>query len=62
MNENPCSNEEIHTLFEHVFKLENTSNKPWVIYMTLYIGSVADQTDHIADDLFAKTLRTAMTL
>ena len=30
--------------------------------MTLYIGSVADQTDHIADDLFAKTLRTAMTL
>ena len=23
-NENPCSNQEIHVLFEHGFKLENT--------------------------------------
>ena len=32
MNENPCSNQEIHVLFEHGFKLENTSNEPRVIY------------------------------
>ena len=36
-------------LFAHGFKLENTSNEPWVIYMTLYTESVADQTDHFAD-------------
>ena len=46
---NSCSNQEIHMLFEHGFKLENTSNEPWVIYMTLYTESVADQTDHFAD-------------
>ena len=36
-------------LFEHGFKLENTSNEPWVIYMTLYTESVANQTDHFAN-------------
>ena len=36
-------------LFEHGFKLENASNEPCVIYMTLYTESVADQTDHFAD-------------
>ena len=35
-------------LFEHGFKLYNTSNKPQVIYMTLYAESAADQTDHFA--------------
>ena len=49
MNENLCSNQEIHVLFEHEFKLKNTSNKPRVIYMTLYAESAADQTDHSAD-------------
>ena len=24
MNENPCSNQEIHALFEHGYELENT--------------------------------------
>ena len=36
-------------LFEHGFKLLNTSNKPRVIYMTLYAESAADQTEHFAD-------------
>ena len=36
-------------LFEHGFKVENTTNEPWVIYMKLYTKSVADQTDHFAD-------------
>ena len=30
--------------------------------MTLYTESVVDQTDHFADVLLAKTLRTVMTL
>ena len=34
MNKNPWSNQEIHALFEHRFKLENTENKLGVIYMT----------------------------
>ena len=49
MNENPCSNQEIHVLFEHGFELENTSNEPRVICMTLYRESDVDQTDHFAD-------------
>ena len=36
-------------LFEYGFKLENTSNKPCVIYMNLFTESIADQTDHFAD-------------
>ena len=61
MNENPCSIQEIHLLFEHRLKLENTSNEPWV-YMTLYTESIADQTDHFADVFVRETLHTAMTL
>ena len=49
MNENPCSNQEIHLLFEHGFELEYTLNEPRVICMTLYTESLADQTDHFAD-------------
>ena len=49
MNENPCSNQEIHMLFEHGFELENTSNKPREIYMTLFADSAEDQTEHFAD-------------
>ena len=30
--------------------------------MTLYTENIADQTDHFADVLFAKTLRKVMTL
>ena len=48
MNENSCSNQKIHVLFEHGFKLYNTSNKPPVINMTLYAEGAADQTDHFA--------------
>ena len=36
-------------VFEHGFKLENTSNEPCVIYMTLYTESIADQTHHFAN-------------
>ena len=57
MNENPCSQQEIHMLFEHGFKLENASNEPSYIHTR----SIADQIDHFAMLLFAKTLRTAMT-
>ena len=35
MNKNPCSNQEIHALFEHG--------------MTLYMERVEDQTDHFVD-------------
>ena len=49
MNENPCSNQEIHVLFEHGSELENTLNELCIICMTLYTESVADQTDHFAD-------------
>ena len=31
MNENPCSNQEIHVLFEHGSELENTKNEPCII-------------------------------
>ena len=63
MNENPCSNQEIHVLFEHGFELENTSNEPRVICMTLYIGK-AMWTRLIISPmfLFAITLPMAMTL
>ena len=49
MNEYPCSNQEIHVLFEHGSELENTYNEPCIICMTLTTESVADQTDHFAD-------------
>ena len=49
MNENPCSNQEIHVLLEHWSELENTSNEPCILCMTLYTESVTDQTDHFAD-------------
>ena len=48
MNENPCSNQEIHALFEHGSEVENTKIEPCIICMTLYTESVADQTDHFA--------------
>ena len=62
MKENPCSNQEIHVLFEHGSELENTLNEPCNICMTLYTESVADQINRFADVLFAKTLHTAITL
>ena len=45
MNENPCSNHEIHVLFEHMSELGNTLNEPCIICMT---ESVAEQTDYFA--------------
>ena len=50
MNENLCSNQEIHEQFVHGFELENTLNEPCIICMTLYTESDADQTDHLAND------------
>ena len=49
MNENPCSDQEIHVLFEHGFELENTYIEPCIYCLTLYMESVVDQTDHLAD-------------
>ena len=46
MNKNPCSNQDIHVLFEHGSELENTQNEPCIICMTLYMERIADQTDH----------------
>ena len=34
---------------EHGFELENTSNEPRIICLTLYTKSFVDQTDHFAD-------------
>ena len=65
MNENPCSNQEVHVLFEHGSELENTYKQPCIICLTSYTESVADPNDlndHFADVLFVKTLRTVMTL
>ena len=62
MNENPCSNQEIHVLFGDGSELENTLNEPFIVCMTLYTESIADQIDPFADVLFAKTVRTLMTL
>ena len=36
-------------LFEHWSELENTSNEPCILCMTLYTESVTDQIDHFAD-------------
>ena len=49
MNETPCSNQEIHMLFEHGFELENTKNEPCIICIMLYMESIVDQTVHFAD-------------
>ena len=49
MNEKPCSNQEIHLLFEYGFELENYKTESSVICMTLYLERDVDQTDHIAD-------------
>ena len=49
MNENPCSNQKIHVLFEHGSELENTLIEPCIICMTLHTERLADQTDHFAD-------------
>ena len=51
MSENPCSNQEIHVLFEHGSVLENTYNEPCIICMTLYMEHIADQTVHFNDFL-----------
>ena len=34
---------------EHEFELENTSNEPRVICLTLYTKNLVDQTDHFTD-------------
>ena len=60
MNENPCSNQEIHVLFEHGFKLENTLNEPRAIYMTLYTESIADRTDNFADAFVRENVVTTL--
>ena len=51
MNEKPCSNQEIHLPFENGSELENTSNEPCIICMTLYTEHITDQTGHFADVL-----------
>ena len=56
MNENPCSNREIHLLFENGFKLENTENEREVICMKLHKESVADQTDNFASAFIRKNV------
>ena len=40
-------------LFEHGSELENTYNEPCIICITLYMESIADQTDHF-DDVFVR--------
>ena len=43
-------------LFEHGFKHLNTSNKPQVIYMTLYAKSAADYREHFADSFVQRNV------
>ena len=43
-------------LFEHGSELENTSNEPCIICMTLYTESLEDQTDHFADAFVRKDI------
>ena len=58
MNENQCSNQEIHVLFEHGSELENTLKEPYIIIRkTLRTRMIISLMF-----LFAKTLRTVMTL
>ena len=59
MNENPCSNQDIHVLFEH--GSEHTLKEPFIICMTLYTESDADQTDHSADVFVLKNVASVMT-
>ena len=63
MNENPCSNQEIHVLFEHGSELENTSNEPCIIkkFARGYLQKVLRTRLIISPMfLFTKTLRTVM--
>ena len=63
MNENPCSNQEIHMLFEHGSELENTKNESCIICMTLYIWkALGTRLIVLPMFLFAKTLCRVMTL
>ena len=57
-------NQEIHTLFEHGFKLENTLDEPQATYMTLYYIQKAFQTRLIILPmlLFLKTLCEDVTM
>ena len=52
MNRNPCSNQEIHVLFEsqfdHVFKLENTLNEPVSYLHDLIIRKVLQNRQSIS--------------
>ena len=49
-------------LIEHGFKLDNTLNDQlWVIFMTLYTESVADQTDHFLNAFVCEKLPMAIT-
>ena len=61
MNENPCSNQEIHVLFEHGSELENTQNEPCIICMMLYMEGLRTRLIISPMFLFAKTLCTVMT-
>ena len=56
MNENPCSNQEIHMLFEHGFNLKI------LIRALSYTHDIADQPDLSLMLLFGKMLHAAMTL
>ena len=60
MNENPFSNQEIHVLFQHGLKHENTSNEPWDLHD---VKKKALRTRFIISPmfLFLKMLHTAMT-
>ena len=62
MNENLCSNQEIHVLFEHGSELENTYNEPCTIRMTLLRQALRTRLIISPMFLFAKTLRTVKTL
>ena len=60
MNKNPCSNQEIHVLFEHGFELENTKMSP-ALFARRYIRKALRTILIISPMfLFAKTLCMVM--
>ena len=48
MNKNPCSNQEIHSTFEHGLNLKILKMSPELFTQCYNTESVADQTDNFA--------------
>ena len=61
MNENPCSNHEIHVLFEHGFCFCFLYNEPRFVCL-IYTESNAARTDHYVDVFGRENVARILTL